>query len=55
MEKGSSTETPISSIPSNRKAMMTAEGTVAQPQDEYRDRGRKASQMVRKRDVCLQG
>lgn len=34
MEKGSSIWTPISSMPSSRKAMTAVVGMVAQPQEE---------------------
>jgi len=54
MPKGSSICTPISSTPSSKKAMSTAAGTMAQWQALHRVKGRKASQMTRNLDVCLQ-
>lgn len=40
-------------MPSSRKAMRPAEGMVAHLQEGYRVKGRIASQMTRKREVCL--
>ena len=54
MPKGSSICTPISSTPSRRKAISTAAGTITQWHALQRVKGRKASQMTRNLDVCLQ-
>jgi hypothetical protein len=52
-ENGSSICTPISSMPSSKKAMTVVIGTVAQPASSYSASGRKASQIIIKRLVCL--
>lgn len=54
MLKGSSICTPISSMPSSRNEMMVVAGTMAKPQDFHNVKGSSASQMTRKREVCLQ-
>ena len=53
MPKGSSIWTPISSMPSSRKAMMTEAGTQAQPVARHSVKGMKVNQITRNREVCL--
>lgn len=53
MPNGSSIWTPISSMPSRRKAMMAEAGTIAQWQDFQSVKGINTSQITRNLDVCL--